>query len=82
MAYFDHGYMMMVLTDVMTDPQNAEVIKRLGMSDQINESLHVLQSMRPIDFALDMLTSLIMVGVMLGVPVSAVVQRRSGKVKR
>lgn len=82
LAYFDHGYMMVVLTDVMTDPQNAEVIKRLGMSDQISESLHVLQSMRPIDFALDMLTSLIMVGIMLGVPIAALVQRRNGGIKR
>ena len=79
LAYLDHGYMMMVLTDMMSEPQNVEMIKRLGMSDQVNESLHVLQTMRPIDFALDMLTSLIMIGVMLGVPIAAVVQRRVRK---
>ena len=71
--------MLSVITGMMSDPQNAELIKQLGMSDQVNESLHVLQTMRPIDFALEMLTTLLMVGVMLGVPIAALVQRKVKK---
>ena len=79
LAYLDHGYMLSVITGMMSEPQNAELIKQLGMSDQVNESLHVLQTMRPIDFALEMLTTLLMIGVMLGVPIAALVQRKVKK---
>ena len=37
--------------------------------------------MRPIDFALDMLTTLLMIGIMLGVPIAALVQRKVKKEK-
>ena len=81
LAYMDHGYMLMVINDMMSEPQNAEMIKQLGMSEQVNESLHMLQTMRPIDFALDMLTTLLMIGIMLGVPIAALVQRKVKKEK-
>ena len=79
LAYMDQGYMVSVITEMFSSPENAELIKKMGMADQISESLHMLQTMRPIDFALDMLTSLIMAGMLLGMPIAAVMQK---KVKR
>ena len=76
LAYMDHGYMVSVITQVFATPENHEMITKMGMADQISESLHMLQTMRPIDFALDMLTTLIMAGMMLGLPIAAVMQRK------
>jgi hypothetical protein len=81
LAYIDKGYMVMLITEMLSTPENAEIIKQMGMSDQISETLHMLQTMRPIDFALDMLTSLIMGGMMLGLPIAAVMQRKGEKIK-
>jgi len=71
--------MLMVINDMMSEPQNAEMIKQLGMSEQVNESLHMLQTMRPIDFALNILTINIISGIMLGIPIAAITQRTIAK---
>ena len=75
LTYMDHGYILTTITDVLSAPENAEMMKQLGMADQVNESLHLLGTMRPIDFALDMLTTLIMAGAVLGLPIAAIVKR-------
>ena len=66
---------MITITNILALPENAEVIKQLGMADQVSESIHMLQSMRPIDFALNMLTTIIMGGIMLGLPIAAIMRR-------
>ena len=54
-----------------------------GMKEQMNEGLKELQNMRPIDYALNMLTFNIMTGFFLGLPIAAVIQRvKSKKVKK
>lgn len=75
MAYMDHGYMLMVITEMLSTPEYVKMITQIGMADQVNESLHQLQAMRPIDFALNMLTTIIMAGFMLGLPIAALVKR-------
>ena len=80
LAYIDHGYMLMIITEMLSTPETAGIIKQMGMADQISESLHILQTMRPIDFALDMLTTLIMAGMMLGLPIAAVMQKKGKEI--
>ena len=63
------------ITNILALPENAEVIKQLGMADQVSESIHMLQAMRPIDFALNMLTTIIMGGIMLGLPIAAIMKK-------
>ena len=75
MAYMDKGYLVMTITNILALPENAEVIKQLGMADQVSESIHMLQAMRPIDFALNMLTTIIMGGIMLGLPIAAIMKK-------
>ena len=75
LTYMDKGYLVMTITNMLALPENAEVIKQMGMADQVNESIHLLQAMRPIDFALNMLTTIIMGGIMLGLPIAAIMRR-------
>lgn len=75
LAYMDKGYLVMTISDMLALPENAEVIKQMGMADQVNESIHMLQAMRPIDFALNMLTTIIMGGIMLGLPIAAIMKK-------
>ena len=75
LTYMDKGYLVMTITNILALPENAEVIKQLGMADQVSESIHMLQAMRPIDFALNMLTTIIMGGIMLGLPIAAIMKK-------
>lgn len=74
-AYMDHGYMIGVIGEMLSMPVYVDLIKQMGMTDQVNESMQMLQTMRPIDFALNTLSMVIMVGIVLGMPIAAVVKR-------
>ena len=75
-AYMDHGYVAMTINDMISAPEYVELIKQTGMTDYVNESMQMLKALRPIDYALNTLSMVIMVGMMLGMPIAALVRRR------
>ena len=50
-------------------------MQQYGMTEMMNESLKQMAQIRPIDYALDMLTVNITLGFILGVPISLIMQR-------
>lgn len=78
LAYFDHGYVVTAISNLLSTPEAEESIGRMGMGDMVTESLQTLSSMRPIDLVLNMMPTNIMAGVVLGVPVSLLMQRKAG----
>ena len=57
-------------------PEGKQTIQAYGMQAQIDENIKFLADMRPIDFALNMLTINIISGFILGVPIAAIMQRQ------
>ena len=76
MAYMDKGYLLMSLSNMMSTAEGQQVAATYGMGDRLEESLAMMQQMRPIDFALNMLTVNIMIGIVLGLPIGLLMQRR------
>ena len=77
-AYFqfmDNGYLLGKLTDALSTEQGQQVVKAYGMADEISQSLEELAKMRPIDYALNMLTVIISTGFILGLPTAALMKR-------
>ncbi len=74
-AFLDNGYLLGKFTEMLNSEENRQVLKMYGMTDQINEGLKNLASMRPIDYALNMLTINIMTGFFLGLPIAALMRR-------
>jgi hypothetical protein len=81
LTYMDQGFLMKSIQEALTTPETAEAIKQLDMGAQIEESLALMGEMRPIDMALNMLTTTIMSGVVLGLPIAAVIKRSEKGVK-
>ena len=82
-AYFqfmDNGYLMSKLMDILNTEQGQQMVKVYGMADEISQSMEQLAKMRPIDYALNMLTIIISTGFILGLPTAALM-RRELKVK-
>ena len=75
-AYMDHGYVAMTINDMISTPEVTKMIEQMNMADYVSESMHLFQTMRPIDFALNTLSMVIMTGMMLGMPIAAVVMKR------
>ncbi len=74
-AFLDNGYLLGKFTEMLSTEENRQVLKMYGMTEQINEGLKNLASMRPIDYALNMLTINIMTGFFLGLPIAALMRR-------
>ena len=83
-AYFqfiDNGYLLSKLIDMLNTEQGQQMVKAYGMADEISQSMAELAKMRPIDYALNMLTVIISTGFILGLPTAALMQRQTAKVE-
>ena len=74
-AYLDNGYLLSTYSKIVSSLEGHELIKQYGMSQMVNDSLSEMASLRPIDFALNILTVNIIIGFVLGVPIGLVMQR-------
>lgn len=73
-AYLDQGYFFRTMSSMMSSAEAMQVIHQYGMADMFNESMQQMQQMRPIDMALNVLTTNILIGMMVGVPIAAVLK--------
>lgn len=81
-AFLDKGYFVGAIGDMLNEPATAASLRQLGMQEQVSEALALYQQMRPIDLVLDILTTNLMIGCALGLPVAAIAARsRTRKVK-
>ena len=74
-AFIDKGFLVSRLMEVMNSDEGREALQTYGMVDEMREGMKELASLRPIDFALNMLTVNIMTGFFLGLPIAAVMRR-------
>ena len=74
-AYVDQGYLLQTITDMMSVPETAEALKQMGMTDQVDEALQMMGTMRPIDIALSILTNNILLGILIGLPIAALLRK-------
>ena len=75
LTFMDQGYMMNTITKTLEAPETAEALRQMGLTDALSESLEQLGQMRPIDLSLNMLTTNILAGIVLGLPIAAVIRR-------
>lgn len=73
--FLDNGYLLSKFTELMNSKENQQVIQMYGLGDQLREGMKQLSEMRPIDYALNMLTFNIMTGFFLGLPIAALTQK-------
>lgn len=78
-AYLDQGYLLGTIHQLFYSEEGMKMIKDAGVQDLIHESMKGLQAMRPIDFALNMLSMTISAGLLLGLPVAFFLQSSKGK---
>lgn len=73
-AYMDNGYMLGAFTKALESPESKQMMEHYGMQQALAESLDSMKQMRPIDYALNILTMNIMTGIVLGLPIAAVMR--------
>lgn len=80
-AFLDKGLLMNKILETFSSPEGKLAIQAYGLEGQMEESIKTLSELRPIDFALNMLTINIITGLILGLPIAALTQRRVKELK-
>lgn len=78
-AYIDQGYMLLSFSKILASPEAKQVLSQYDMQQTMKESLDMMGQMRPIDYALNVLTVNIMIGILIGAPIALLVQRTAPK---
>ncbi len=81
-AFLDHGYVLHVIQQMMETPEMAQVLKEYQMEDTMALMMQDMGLVRPIDIAVNLLTTNIMVGMVLGFPIAALLSSSVRKVKK
>ena len=76
-AFIDQGFLLGKFTEIVHSEESRQAMQLYGMTEQMEEGLKVLSQMRPIDYALNMLTINISTGFLLGLPIAALMQRQA-----
>ncbi|MGN1262454.1 MAG: DUF4199 domain-containing protein [Prevotella sp.] len=76
-AYFDNGYTISCIINMMNDETNRKIIEANGMTDLFNESISRMREMRSFDYMLNSLPLNIILGFILGIPIAGIMYRRN-----
>lgn len=74
-AFVDNGFLLSQFLRMVSTEEAQQMLKQYGMTQMVDESLQEMASIRPIDYALNMLTVNISLGFLLGIPISLIMQR-------
>ena len=78
-AYMDNGYLLSSFSKMLSTEEGRAMVSQYGMTQMVEEGLAEMASIRPIDYALNILTMNIMIGFVLGIPIGLVMQRSEVK---
>ena len=78
-AYVDHGYLLSSFSKLLSTEEGRALVNQYGMTQMVEDGLAEMASIRPIDYALNILTVNIVIGFILGVPIGLAMQRRELK---
>ena len=74
-AFMDNGFLLSQFSKMVSSEEGKAMLQQYGMQQMVDESLHEMANIRPIDYALNMLTINICLGFILGIPISLVMQK-------
>ena len=74
-AFLDKGFFLSKIMEIFNSPEGKRALQTYGIEGQMQENLKFLTELRPIDFALNMLTVNIVTGFFLGIPIAAIMQK-------
>ena len=74
-AFMDKGFLLSQFSKIISAEETQQVLKQYGMTQALDQSLQEMANIRPIDYALNMLTINISLGFILGIPISLLLYR-------
>ena len=76
-TYIDKGYFMEQIAQMFTELTTAQAMQQLGMAKGLAQTIADLSQMRPIDLVLNIMTSNLLIGLVIGLPIGIMAHRSS-----
>lgn len=73
--WMDNGYFVEALSQAMTSQQNTDMLNQMGMMPMVQQSIDMLRQLRPIDLALNIMSTNLIVCLLIALPVAAIMKR-------
>ena len=74
-TFIDHGFLYTQLSKVYSSPEMQPMLRQLGMTTQ--QVLTLYRAYRPIDFALQCISSSLLFGVIIATPIALIMKRKA-----
>ena len=74
-TFIDNGYLLSTINQFLSTKEGKQLLELYGMADEMQANMKALAALRPIDYAVNMLSINITIGLVLGLPIAAVMQR-------
>lgn len=75
--FLDHGFMLAKYTEIMSAPEFKAMLQLYGLTDaEMKMLIDNLSALRPIDIALQFLTTNIILGIMISLPMAVMMTRK------
>ena len=78
-AYVDNGYLLSSFSKLLSTEEGRTLVSQYGMTQMVEDGLAEMANIRPIDYALNILTMNIVIGFVLGIPIGLAMQRSEVK---
>ncbi len=75
-SFFDRGYLLSQFTALLQSPENQQAMQLYGIAGEMKESLRILGELRPMDFALNILSTIILSGFFWGLPIALFMRKK------
>jgi hypothetical protein len=73
-AYLDQGYFLQMIQKMLDSPENEQILSQYATKDAFDQMVSDMRTVRPIDLALSVLQANILIGVVLGLPIAALMR--------
>ena len=79
-AYLDQGFLLDSFSKILDSDEAQQMLTQYNMKDEMSQSLREIQEMRPIDLSLNVMTTNVLLGMLLGLPIAALMQRKTKRI--
>jgi hypothetical protein len=73
--YMDHGFLVAQYNNMFNAPEAKQMMKVMAAGEQIKSGINLLASLRPIEIVFEFLSMNISIGIILSVPIAALMKR-------
>lgn len=81
-TYLDNGYLFQAMNSMMDTAEGKQLIAQYNMGETMTKAIDQFRSMRPIDMSLNVLTTNIMIGTILAVPIAALLKSNVKRINK